>query len=425
VTSTLDESALDAQLVAVLGSPEGRADPYPGYAVLREATPVFRSSLGSWVVTRFEECHQVLRRPQFAKSTGTDEMARLRRQRWNIPPAEAAEVAAFLEGRRSMLSLNPPDHTRLRGLVARAFTPTTVEALRPRVEALCDDLLDELADHAAGGAAVDVMAVLAFPFPVSVIGELLGVPRADRPQFQDLVRVATAVLEPLSTLEDLRASVAARRTMEGYFTALVAERRHDPGDDLLSELVAVSDGSDRLSEEEVVTTAILLFAAGFETTTNLIGNGLLALLHHPRELDRLRAGAGDPGTVARAVEELLRFDSPVQLDTRVTTAAVDLAGRRIPAGDTVMTLLGSANRDPRHFSRPERFDIGRDEGPPMSFGSGIHHCLGAALARVEAQVCFGRLLRRFAAAEPGGPVVRRDTVTLRGPLRLPLLLRAA
>jgi len=425
MTSTVDDAALDAEFVALLATPEGRADPYPRYAVLREATPVFRSSLGSWVVTRYDHCQQVLRVPHFAKSTGADDMARLRRERWGIPAQEMAAFAEFFASRQSMLTLNPPDHTRLRGLVARAFTPSTVERLRPRAVTLCDELVADMADRAGDGAVVDVMAALAFPFPVTVIGELLGVPVADRRQFQDLVRAATTVLEPLSTLEELRASVAARRTMEGYFADLIAERRRVPADDLLSELIAVSDGTDRLTEDEVVITAILLFAAGFETTTNLVGNGLLALVQHPDQLARLRAGAGDARTVQLAVEELLRFDSPVQLDTRVATRAVEIAGRRIPAGDTVMTLIGSANHDPRHFAEPGRFDIGRDEGPPMSFGSGIHYCLGASLARLEAQVCFGRLLETFGSIEQAGEITRRETITLRGVLHLPLRLARA
>jgi cytochrome P450 len=324
-----------------------------------------------------------------------------------------------------MLTLDPPDHTRLRGLVARAFTPHTVEALRPAATALCDGLIDDLAEAASGGEAVDVMHELAFPLPVTVIGELLGVPVADRSQFQGLVRSATSILEPTSSLEDLRSARTARVAMEGYFEDLIAERRRAPRPDLLSELIAVSDGTDRLSQDEVVATAILLFAAGFETTTNLIGNGLLALLHHPDQLGRLRSSAADRGAVQRAVEELLRWDSPVQLDSRVASGDVVVAGQSIGAGESVMTLIGSANRDPRRFHAPEILDIERDEGPPMSFGSGIHHCLGAALARMEGQVCLARLLDRFDRLELRDDVVFRDAITLRGLVHLRVALRAA
>ena len=410
-----------AELVAVLGTPEGRADPYPHYARIREHAPVFRSPMDNWIVTRFADCQKVLRAPQFGKSSDQDAAARLRLVRWGVPAHEAADFFEFFQGRQSMLTLNPPDHTRLRGLVARAFTPNTVEALRPHVVALCDGLLDNLAELAGDGRSVDVMRELAFPLPVAVIGELLGVPVGDRSQFQALVRAATAILEPMSSLEELRASRAARLTMEQYFTDLIAERRRHPADGLLSELIAVSDGTDRLTENEVVSTAILLFAAGFETTTNLIGNGLWALLCHRVQLTRLQSSVADPDEVQRAVEELVRWDSPVQLDGRMALRHVEVAGQDIAPGEQVMTLLGAANRDPRRFRHPDTLDLGRDEGAPMSFGSGIHYCLGAALARLEGQVCFSRLLTRFKDVELGdGGVTHRDSITLRGLARLPV-----
>jgi cytochrome P450 len=415
-----------AELVALLATPEGRADPYPHYARIREHAPLFRSSLGSWIVTRFADCQQVLRGPQFGKTADPEATTRMRIARWGIGADEAAEFTEFFERRQSILTLNPPDHTRLRGLVSRAFTPSTVEALRPHVVALCDDLLDTLADLAGAGAHVDVMPELAFPLPVAVIGELLGVPVADRAQFQALVRAATRMLEPTADVEDLRGARTARITMEHYFEELIAERRRHPADDLLSELIAVSDGSDRLTQDELISTAILLFAAGFETTTNLIGNGLRALLCHPDQLAHLRASGDDLGAVQRAVEELLRWDSPVQLDGRVALRDAEIEGQAIAPGDQVMTLLGAANRDPRRFSDPDTLDLRRDEGPPMSFGSGIHFCLGAALARLEGQVCFSRLLTRFKDIELGDEgVAIRDSITLRGLARLPVALTPA
>jgi cytochrome P450 len=278
-----------------------------------------------------------------------------------------------------------------------------------------------MAERGEDDETVNVMTELAFPLPVAVIGELLGVPADDRQQFQDLVRATTVILEPMASVEQMQGAREARVAMEQYFGELIAERRRRPAGDLLSELIAVSDGSDRLTEDEVVTTAILLFAAGFETTTNLIGNGLLALLRHPDQLERVRSLVRDVRGMQRAVEELLRWDSPVQLDGRMTFEEVELAGHRIDAGQVVMTLLGAANRDPRRFSEPERFDVGRDEGPPMSFGSGIHYCLGAALARMEGQVCFGRLFERFDRIELRAPdVAYRDRITLRGLAALPV-----
>jgi len=361
----------------------------------------------------------------FGKFSDREALARLRAERWGVPESELADFYSFFDRRQSMLTLNPPDHTRLRGLVARAFTPVTVEAMRPHVAALCDGLLDTMATNATDGAVVDVMAEIAFPLPVSVIGELLGVPVDDRARFQHEVRTATRILEPVATLDDLRAARAARVTMEDYFQGLIAERRIRPGPDLLSELIAVSDGTDRLSEDEVISTAILLFAAGFETTTNLVGNGLLALLRHPDQLRYLRTVTHDAEGVQRAVEELLRFDSPVQLDGRVAMRDVVLAGQPVKAGENVMTLIGAANRDPRRYADPEALTLTRDEGPPMSFGSGIHYCLGAALARLEGQVFFSRLLDRFDAVELADPdVTYRDSITLRGIVSLPVRVHA-
>jgi cytochrome P450 len=417
---------VDGELEALLATPRGRADPYPHYARIREQGSIFRARIGSWVVARFTDCQHVLRAPLFGKVSDREAMMRLRAEHLDVPHDELDEFLSFYDSRQSMLTLNPPDHTRLRALVARAFTPNTVEAMRPHVAALCDGLLHALAETGAGDAVVDVMAAIAFPLPVAVIGELLGVPGEDRAQFQGQVRQATRALEPVASLEDIRAARAARETMEQYFRALIDERRRRPTSDLLSELIAVSDGSDTLSEDEVITTAILLFAAGFETTTNLIGNGLLALLRHPDQLAVLRASVDDTAAVQSAVEELLRFDSPVQLDARVAMRDVDLAGQRVRQGEQVMTLIGAANRDPRRYLDPERLDVTRDEGPPMSFGSGIHYCLGAALARLEGQVFFSRLLSRFASIELAvDDVAYRDSITLRGLVRLPVRVRAA
>jgi cytochrome P450 len=425
---TTDSSAgaldLDAELVALLTTPEGRADPYPHYDRIREHAPVFRAGMGSWIVTRFADCQQVLRSPNFGKASDREQLARTRLERSRVPVEEIDDFFEFFDQRQSMLTLNPPDHTRLRGLVTRAFTPSTVEALRPHVASLCDGLLDAMAERAGTAQPVDVMSDLAFPLPVAVIGELLGVPAEDRAQFQSLVRTATVVLEPMASLEDMRAARAARLTMERYFEGLIDERRRRPRQDLLSELIAVSDGSDRLTQQEVVSTAILLFAAGFETTTNLIGNGLWALLRHPRQLAALRSQAHDAAVVQRAVEELLRWDSPVQIDGRTAFRDVEVGGEAIPAGDAIMTLIGAANRDPLRYREPNVLDLARDEGPPMSFGSGIHYCLGAALARLEGQVCFSRLLARFDVEPAASDVTYRDSITLRGLVSLPVSLRA-
>jgi cytochrome P450 len=406
----------DALIFELLATPEGRADPYPRYAQLRENWPVHRlvldvpgSSVGTWVITRFDHCQAVLRHPRVGK-----DFASMQR-RWGLDEGELAAQQVFSSERPTMLFSDPPDHTRLRGLVSKAFTPRTVEALRPHIVRLADEVFDT-----TGTGEVDIMAALAFPLPVSVIGEMLGVPTADRPQFQRLVRASAAALEPFVSTESLTSANQATLEMEDYFRHLVAERREAPGDDLLSQLIAAEDGGDQLSTQELLSTAILLFAAGFETTTNLIGNGLLALLRHPDELDRLRH---DPSLLPSAVDELLRYDSPVQVNGRIAGADIEIDGHAFPAGATLLVLQGAANRDPRRFPDPDRLDVGRADGASMSFGTGIHFCLGAALARVEGQVVFGRLLERYSSIELLDDNPRyRDSITLRGLAELPVRL---
>ena len=398
----------DALLMELVATPEGRADPYSRYATLRALSPVHRSGFGFWVLTGYDDSQHLLRHPHVGKDFSQAVSA------LGLSEEHQADQAVFRNDHSNMLFADPPDHTRLRGLASRAFTPRTVEALRPRVVALVDDLVDGFGAGASGAGTVevDVMDTLAFPLPVTVIGEMLGVPAEDRAQFRPLVRASTALLELAISPEALKDATAASATMEQYFTELVAERRARPRDDLLTKLIHAEDDGDRLDEIELVSTAILLFAAGFETTTHLIGNGLLALLRHPDQLARLRR---DGALVRPAVEELLRYDSPVQITARTAYDDIEIAGHMIGSGSTVLALLGAANRDPGRFTDPERFDVGRSEGPALSFGSGIHYCLGAALARLEAQVVLDRLLDRFGTWELGGGEPRhRDSLTLRG-----------
>jgi cytochrome P450 len=306
----------------------------------------------------------------------------------------------------SMLVANPPRHTRLRRLVSSAFTARRVAALRPAVEATVGDLLDGLDGKA------DLIDAFAFPLPVNVIGELLGVPAADRPQFKALVRDWTRVLEVIDG-DVLRTADPAAATIAAYLGGLADERRRDPGDDLLSALVAV----DGLTDDEVVTMAALLFAAGFETTTNLLANGVVALLRHPAQLGRLRA---EPGLAEPAVEELLRYDSPVQIVSRVVNEPVDLGGETIAAGERVVAYLGAGNRDPRRFPDAENLVLDRADNAPLSFGGGIHYCLGAPLARLEAQIALPALVRRFPHLALDGDPARRDSLSIRGYLAVPV-----
>lgn len=397
----------DALLMELVATPEGRADPYPRYAGLREGAPVHRSGFGFWALTRYDDCQQLLRHPGVGKDFSGAASA------LGLSGAQREEQARFREDRSNMLVTDPPDHTRLRGLASRAFTPRTVETLRAGVVAMVDGLIDGF-----GAGEVDVMQALAFPLPVTVIGEMLGVPAADREQLRPLVGAVTAVLELVVTPEALSAATAANATLERYFADLVVERRARPQDDLLTRLIEAEDEGDQLSEAELVSTAILLFAAGFETTTNLIGNALHALSRHQDQLDRLRS---DRSLVRPAVDEILRYDSPVQIAVRTAYQDIDMGGHRIEAGSTVLALLGAANRDPARFDEPDRLDVGRSEGAPISFGSGIHFCLGAALARLEGQVVLDRLLDRFRSIEAvAGEPVHRDSLTLRGLVALPV-----
>jgi len=400
---------VDALLAEIFLTPEGKSDPYPRYAAIREHTPTFRSALGFTVVSRYDDCQWVLRDPRLGKGEVGPvwEMYGLTKDEW---------VARFGDIERrttSMLGLDPPDHTRLRKLVAKAFTPRTVENLRPDIERLTDELLDDMRGE------VDVIAALALPLPMAVIGQMVGIPADERAVLQPHVRIASQMLEFDPALEIRDAASAASVVITEHLEALIAERRARPTDDLMSQLIQVEEAGDQLSHDELITTVMLLFGAGFETTTNLIGNGLLALLDHPDELRRLR---DDRSLLKTAVEELLRWDSPVQIDGRLLFADVELHGETFEAGQQFVTLIGAANRDPRVFDDPERFDVGRVGPAPMSFGAGIHFCLGAALARAEGHVVFDRLLDRFPVIEPAWDdrPAYRDTIVLHGLESLPV-----
>ena len=404
-------TAIEAGAVlAELFTPEGIEDPYPRYARLHELGRVFPTPLGFTFVPGYEDCSALLHNPRAARDA--DGMLHARGfADWRDRPSLRAMYS-------SLLFLNPPDHTRLRRLVTRAFTPARVAALRPAVTRLADGLLDDLAERAAGGP-VELMGALAFPFPVAVIGELLGIPAPDRSQFQTLVRDFSLVLELAVTPEQVARADDAALRIQSYLRDLVAERRARPTGDLTSELVAAGDRDDRLDEQELLVMLGLLLAAGFETTTNLIGNGVMALLRHPDELARWRA---DPGLTPSAVEELLRYDASVQVTGRSLIAPLTVGGAELEPGRLVIALLGAANHDPVRFDDPGRFRLDRPGNRPLTFGGGIHYCLGAQLARLEAAALFPALLGRFAAIEQAGPPGRRPSLALRGYLELPLAL---
>src|SRR5262245_5902439 len=392
-------------------TPAGRRDPYPHYHRLREAAPVHRSAiLDAWLLTRYDDCWAALRDPRFGKNY-PGQMAQRVGPDWRRHPALA-------DREHSMINVHGADHTRLRRLVVRAFNRRTVDELRPAIARMVDALLEPLAAWCGG----DVMEAVAFPLPVGVIGELLGVPEADRPQFRSLVRDTTAVLEVVPSPAQLAAADAAHVQIRAYFFRLLEEKRRRPGLDLLSTLVQAKD-EDRLTDDELVVLASLLFGAGFETTTNLIGNGLLGLLRHPDQLALLRS---DPALFASLPDELLRYDGTAQLAVRFTLAPVEIGGVMIPAGETVMPLLGAGNHDPARFPDPERLDVRRPTFDPLTFGGGVHYCLGAALARAETEIVFRALVERFGEIElTGEPPHFRDRLTLRGLDSLHVALRPA
>ena len=396
----------DELLRRIVTDPGVIADPYPLLRELRETSPVHKLGFADyWILTRFEDCRSVLRDQRLGKPGAGD-----------LVPSLRGEPARDAGGDRSMLFLNPPDHTRIRSLVSRAFTPRRVEQLRASIEAMSRELLDDLATTGGG----DLMARLAFPLPANVISELVGIPRTERDWLRPLILDLAATLEPGRGADDAERAKASRDKVRAYLGELIARRRAEPADDLLSGLISAVDGDDRLTEGEMVMTVILIYGAGFETTTNLIGNMVHTLLRHPDQLARLRA---DRSLVPAAVEEVLRYEPPVQVDSRYAFEDVEIAGNLVRKGFIVMTLLGAANRDPAVIADPDRFDVGRSEIPLLSFSSGIHYCLGASLARLEGQVVLEGLLDRFgswSALEESPPWKPR--LTLRGLARLPVAL---
>lgn len=359
--------------------------PWEVYALLRERGPVrevvLPDGVPGWLVTSYDEARALLADSRLSQDH--------HRAVELLPPEVAWQLASPL--RAHMLGSDPPDHTRLRKLVTKAFTPRTVEALRPRIERVAAGLLDAM----PAGATVDLLSAYALPLPIAVICELLGVPEAGRGRFRDWS--LTLVTD---TTPEVRAENSGR--LSAFLTGLIEDKRAHPGDDLISQLVQVSDNGDQLSDRELLSMSFLLLGAGFETTVNLIGNGVLSLLRHPGQLALLRS---DPALLAGAVEEFLRHEGPVNIARlRFTTEPVRVGGVDIPANQFVLISLLGANRDERRFADPGRLDITRPPGAHLAFGYGIHYCLGAPLARLEGQIAIGALLRRFPglnlAAEP-------------------------
>jgi cytochrome P450 len=405
------------EIIGALMTPEGRVDPYPLYAAAREYGPLKRlENYPTFLCTGYAENNAVLRDNAFGM------------ERYESFPEE---VLAQLAGEGSMetfgksiLRTNPPDHRRVRSLISSAFTQRRIAGLAPAIARMSEALLEELAVLGEGGRPVDFMEYFAFRLPVNVICELLGVPEEDRYRFRPLAHGLTAALELKEDFQGLEAADAATFELRAYLADLAERRRKEPQDDLVSALVQVNDAHDgRLSDVELLCNLILLLVAGFETTTNLLGNGLYLGFEHPEVFERVCKGEIPVGAF---VEEVLRYDSPVQLTSRFAMVDGAVVGeQRVPQGEEILLLIGAANRDPRRFENPDVFDPTRPDNVPLSFGAGIHYCLGQGLARLEGQVAFEKLFARFPEISLAAPPTRRDRLVLRGYETLPVRLEPA
>ena len=359
-----------------------RASPYAAYARLQREDPVHRSPLGMWVVTRWDDVASVVKDPRFGMGGF-----------WSRQSAMLGPGPAERMGSASFFFKDPPDHTRLRNLVSRAFTPRRIAALGARIGAIVEA---QLAPARESGR-IDVIRDLAFPLPVLVIAEMLGLPSEDRALFHAWTQAMNLSFEPVVSPEQAALCHSAVGELESYLLGCVRARRESPGEDLLTALIQVSDQGDRLSEPELVGTAALLLSAGYETTMGLIGNGALALVRHPEQARRL---AQDPDAAANAVEEFMRYDSPVQFTAREPLEPVELRGRKLMPGELCLAVVAAANRDPEHFDRPETLDVARaNASDQVSFGGGRHFCLGAPLARLEGAIAFRALAPLLVGAE--------------------------
>ncbi len=418
VRTVRDEAAAAGTLVWDPFDPAWATDPYAVYAELRAQNPVHRSPLGFWVFTRHADCFQILRDKRSSSDGRNVDPQRFNRLR-DIDAASSG-AGQVLEEMAPFLFRDPPDHTRLRGLVQKAFTPRVIEGLRPRIEQICGQLLDAALDK----GEVDLVADYAYPLPVQIIVEMLGVPAEDHEQFRVWSNALARGLDPdfLLPPEAAQQRLAAVLSFAQYFISLIERRRARPGDDLLTRLIEAEEQGDALTPGELVSTCILLLVAGHETTVNLISGGALALLEHPEEAAKFVSA---PHAVRTGVEELLRYVPPVQLTGRNALEDMEVGGVTVEKGEFSMLLIGSANRDPAVFDRPDVLDVTRAENNHLGFGFGIHHCIGAPLARLEAQIALSALFGRADRIERlGGELSYKDNIILRGLAALPVSVAA-
>lgn len=426
------------QTMRFMADPRYRSDPYPLYSRLQSTAPVLHSPLGVTLVSGHDEIVEVLRSPltsavdaEFDFSLGAGRHGRgllaelparlvakvILQVHHSAPTGDFVRMA-----QRFLIQMDPPDHTRIRSLASRAFTPRVAEDARPMIEAITSDALDDLEAAASTGDPVDLIESLAYRIPIEVICRLLGVPVEDHSLVCGWVPALVAGLDLTGLLSKQAVADADRAAaaISAYFLELAEIRRSDPADDLFSRLVQAGQDGDTLSSEELVAFAALLFAAGHETTANLIGNGVWNLHTHPDQKDRWRH---EPDIRRQGVDELLRFDSPIQLTQRIAKEPMTVGGLDIVPGRQMTLLLGAGNRDPRIHDRPAVLDLGRADSRPLSFGFGIHHCIGAALARVEAEVALGALYDRFPGVRPVATTPAwRSSIIFRGLSELPVML---
>jgi cytochrome P450 len=393
------EQALLLQLL----DPANRADPYPVCAQFRDRGPIQPTEANLTVFSSYRDCDEVLRHP----SSASDRLKSTIAQR-----QIDAGVAPRPLGPRGFLFLDPPDHTRLRKLVSKAFVPKVVNALQPDINALVHGLLDQIAEQ----GQFDVIADLAYPLPVAVICRLLGVPVEDEPKFSHASALLAQMLDPFAAFtgevpDGIEERMRAGGWLRDYLRDLIEQRRSHPGDDLMSALIAVEESGDQLTAEEIVSTCNLLLIAGHETTVNLIANAILAMLRHPWQWAALGA---DVGRAPAVIEETLRYDPPVQMVGRIAADDMSIGDTHLVKGDIMMLLLAAAHRDPAEFERPDTFDPGRGTLRHLAFGRGPHFCLGAPLARLEASVALSAVTTRFPRARLAGDPVYKPNVTLRG-----------
>ena len=393
--------------------PEFRTNPYPIYHRLRSENPIHRSSFGDdWVLTRYQDVKTILR----DRRVSSHDRPNLIAQKSKYLQNQGKNLNALAEASNKFLFYtNPPSHTRLRRLVSQAFSPTAIERMRPQIQKIVDSYLEKVRDR----GKIDIIADLAEPLPVQVIARLLGIPANDaRDQLHQWAQTLSRILDSLVSLEEYEAINQAIEEFQDYLRNLIARREKDPQDDLISYLIAARDENDKLSQDEVSSTCIVLFMTGEETTINSIGNGMLALLHHPEQMDKLKK---EPEIIQKAVEETLRYDSPVQMTSRLVCETLEIGGQTIEKGKKILLCLGAANRDPDRFPDPDRFDILRQQNHHLAFGDGIHRCLGAALAHLQAEIAITALVQQLPNLElASDKLAWRRNIVLRGLKTLPV-----